>query len=109
MADKAERKARAQRAPERAPGTAAQAAKTGKGERAAKGKPEAAPAAPQVPRVPARLRERYRVEVVPRLTAEFHYTNRMRVPEVKKVVINMGLGEAGGNVKVIDTAAGGVA
>jgi large subunit ribosomal protein L5 len=96
MADKAERKARAQ--------GAAQAAKAGKGERAAKGKPEAAPAAPQVPRVPARLRERYRSEIIPSLMKEFNYANRMQVPEVKKVVINMGLGEAVGNVKVIDAA-----
>jgi large subunit ribosomal protein L5 len=96
MADKAERKARAQ--------GAAQAAKAGKGERAAKGKPEAAPAAPQVPRIPARLRERYRAEIVPSLMKEFSYRNRMQVPEVTKVVINMGLGEAVGNVKVIDAA-----
>ncbi len=98
MADKAERKARTQRAPE--------AAKAGKGEKAAKGKPDAARerAAPQVPRVPARLRERYRTAIVPSLMAQFSYTNRMRVPEVKKVVINMGLGEAVGNVKVIDAA-----
>jgi large subunit ribosomal protein L5 len=98
MADKAERKARAQRASE----GAAQAGKGGKGERAAKGKPEAA--APQAPRVPARLRERYRAEIVPNLMKEFNYTNRMQVPEVTKVVINMGLGEAVGNVKVIDAA-----
>jgi len=96
MADKAERKARAQ--------GAAQTAKAGKGERAAKGKPEAAPAAPQVLRVPARLRERYRAEIVPSLMKQFNYANRMQVPEVTKVVINMGLGEAVGNVKVIDAA-----
>jgi large subunit ribosomal protein L5 len=94
MADKAERKARAQ--------GAAQAAKGGKGERAAKGKPEAA--VPQVPRIPARLRERYRADIVPSLIKEFNYKNRMQVPKVKKVVINMGLGEAVANVKVIDAA-----
>jgi large subunit ribosomal protein L5 len=96
MAEKAERKARTQRVPEGA-------AEAGKRERAAKGKPEAAPA-PQVPRVPARLRERYRTEIVPALMKQFNYANRMQVPEVKKVVINMGLGEAVGNVKVIDAA-----
>ncbi len=98
MADKAERKARAQRAPE----GAAQAAKAGKGDKAAKGKPEAA--VPQVPAVPARLRERYRTEILPSLMKQFNYTNRMQVPQVRKVVINMGLGEAVGNVKVIDAA-----
>ena len=95
MAEKAERKARAQ--------GAAEAAKAGKGEKAPKGKPEGAPA-PQVPRVPARLRERYRSEIVPALMKQFNYTNRMQVPEVEKVVINMGLGEAVSNVKVIDAA-----
>jgi large subunit ribosomal protein L5 len=91
MAEKAERKAKAE------------AAKAGKGEKAPKGKPESPPA-PQVPRVPARLRERYRNEIIPALTKQFNYVNRMQVPEVKKVVINMGLGEAVGNVKVIDAA-----
>jgi len=98
MAEKAERKARAQGAAE-----AAKAAKAGKGEKAPKGKPEGAPV-PQVPRVPARLRERYRSEIVPALIKQFNYTNRMQVPEVEKVVINMGLGEAVSNVKVIDAA-----
>jgi large subunit ribosomal protein L5 len=94
MADKAERKARAQGTP--------QAAKAGKGEKAAKGKPEAA--VPQVPAVPARLRERYRTEILPSLMKQFNYTNRMQVPQVRKVVLNMGLGEAVANVKVIDAA-----
>jgi len=91
MAEKAERKVRDE------------AAKAGKREKASKGKPEAAPA-PQLPRVPARLRDRYRTEIIPALIKQFNYTNRMQVPEVKKVVINMGLGEAVGNVKVIDAA-----
>ncbi len=98
MADKAERKARAEA------GKAGKAAKAGRADKAAKGKPEAAPPAPQVPRVPARLRERYRTEIIPRLMTQFNYTNRMQVPKVKKVVLNMGLGEAVGNVKVIDAA-----
>ncbi len=98
MADKAERKARAEA------DKAGKAAKAGRADKAAKGKPEAAPPAPQVPRVPARLRERYRTEIIPRLMTQFNYTNRMQVPEVKKVVLNMGLGEAVGNVKVIDAA-----
>jgi large subunit ribosomal protein L5 len=97
MADKAERKARADA------GKAGKGEKGAKGEKAAKGKPEAA-AGPQVPRVPARLRARFRGEITQALMAEFGYTNRMQVPEVKKVVINMGLGEAVGNVKVIDAA-----
>jgi large subunit ribosomal protein L5 len=91
MAEKAERKARAT------------AAKSDKGEKAAKKGVEAAPA-PQVPRVPARLRERFHSHIAPALMQQFNYANRMQVPHVKKVVINMGLGEAVGNVKVIDAA-----
>jgi len=99
MADKAERKARTRGVPEKAP----EGAKGGKAEKAAKGKPGVAPA-PQIPRVPARLRERFRAEILPSLMKQFNYTNRMQVPEVKKIVVNMGLGEAVANVKVIDAA-----
>jgi large subunit ribosomal protein L5 len=53
----------------------------------------------------SRLRDRYLKEVVPALTKEFGYTNVMAVPKIKKVVINMGLGEATANVKIIDTGA----
>jgi large subunit ribosomal protein L5 len=56
-----------------------------------------------------RLRDRYLKEVVPALTKEFGYTNVMAVPKLEKVVINMGLGEATANVKIIDTGADEVA
>ena len=56
-----------------------------------------------------RLRDRYLKEVVPALTKEFGYTNVMAVPKIEKVVINMGLGEATANVKIIDTGADEVA
>jgi large subunit ribosomal protein L5 len=95
MAEKVERKARAEAAKASEPAKGGKGAKTGKGKAAA---------APQVPRVPARLRERYRREIAPALMAQFAYGNRMQVPEVKKVVLNMGLGEAVSNVKVIDAA-----
>jgi len=52
-----------------------------------------------------RLREKYLKEVVPALKKEFGYTNIMAIPKVTKVVINMGLGEATSNAKIIDTAA----
>jgi large subunit ribosomal protein L5 len=52
-----------------------------------------------------RLRDRYRAEVVPALQKEFGYTNVMAVPKVTKVVVNMGLGEATQNAKVVDTGA----
>jgi large subunit ribosomal protein L5 len=54
---------------------------------------------------PARLIARYRGEVVPALSKEFGYSNVMAVPRVTKVVINMGLGEATQNAKVVDTGA----
>jgi large subunit ribosomal protein L5 len=52
-----------------------------------------------------RLRERYQKEVVPTLKKEFGYKNIMAVPRIEKVVVNMGLGEATSNVKIIDTGA----
>ena len=50
-----------------------------------------------------RLREKYRAEVIPALQKEFGYKNVMAVPKVTKVVVNMGLGEATQNAKVVDT------
>ena len=52
-----------------------------------------------------RLREKYAKEVVPALTKEFGYKNVMAVPRIDKVVVNMGLGEATSNAKIIDTGA----
>ena len=52
-----------------------------------------------------RLREKYRGEVIPALQKEFGYKNIMAVPKVTKVVVNMGLGEATSNAKVVDTGA----
>jgi len=49
-----------------------------------------------------RLKERYLKDVVPALIKEFGYTNVMAVPRIRKVVLNMGLGEATQNVKIID-------
>ena len=51
----------------------------------------------------SRLRERYEKEVVPALRKEFGYGNVMAVPKIEKVVVNMGLGEATSNVKIIET------
>ena len=52
-----------------------------------------------------RLRERYAQSVVPALAKEFGYTNRMVVPKIEKIVVNMGLGEATENIKIIDAGA----
>ena len=51
-----------------------------------------------------RLKEKYLREVVPALMKEFGYTNVMAVPKITKVVVNMGLGEATQNAKIIDVA-----
>jgi large subunit ribosomal protein L5 len=53
----------------------------------------------------ARLKEKYQKDVVPALTKEFGYKNVMAVPRIEKVVVNMGLGEATSNAKIIDTGA----
>jgi large subunit ribosomal protein L5 len=53
----------------------------------------------------ARLKEKYQKEVVPALQKEFGYKNVMAVPKIEKVVVNMGLGEATSNAKIVDTAA----
>jgi large subunit ribosomal protein L5 len=52
-----------------------------------------------------RLKEKYAKEVIPALTKEFGYRNVMAVPRIQKVVVNMGLGEATSNAKIIDTGA----
>jgi large subunit ribosomal protein L5 len=52
----------------------------------------------------SRLREKYLKDVVPALQKEFGYTNVMAIPKVEKVVVNMGLGEATQNAKIIDVA-----
>ena len=52
-----------------------------------------------------RLRDKYRADVIPALQKEFGYKNIMAVPKVTKVVVNMGLGEATSNAKVVDTGA----
>src|SRR5258707_12987904 len=51
----------------------------------------------------ARLKAKYQKDVVPALQKEFGYKNVMAVPKIHKVVVNMGLGEATSNAKIIDT------
>ncbi len=50
------------------------------------------------------LREQYRGEVVPEMTRRFQYKNVLQVPRVEKVVVNMGVGDAVGNPKLLDAA-----
>jgi large subunit ribosomal protein L5 len=51
----------------------------------------------------SRLKDKYQKDVIPALRKEFGYKNVMAVPKIEKVVVNMGLGEATSNVKIIDT------
>ena len=53
----------------------------------------------------SRLREKYQKEVAPALAKEFGYKNVMAIPKIEKVVVNMGLGEATQNAKIVDTGA----
>jgi len=53
----------------------------------------------------SRLQERYKAETVPALMKRFGFKNAMAVPKVAKVVVNIGLGEASQNVKLLDVAA----
>ena len=52
----------------------------------------------------SQLKQFYEDEVVPKLKESFGYTNAMRVPKLKKIVLNMGLGEAIQNIKLLDSA-----
>ena len=87
MSKKEQKKAKAPKeAPERAPKEAAKKAK-------AKG-----------PQGPSRLHVRYSKDIVPALMKHFSYKNIMAVPKLEKIVINMGLGEAIANAKILDVA-----
>jgi large subunit ribosomal protein L5 len=79
--------------------------------KAAKEAAEAAPqeggkkaAKPKGPQEPPRLKVRYTKEIVPALMKHFTYKNIMAVPKLEKIVINMGLGEAIANAKIMDVA-----
>jgi large subunit ribosomal protein L5 len=52
----------------------------------------------------SQLKTYYQETVVPKLKEQFNYTNPMQIPKIEKVVINMGLGEAIHNIKIIDSA-----
>ena len=52
----------------------------------------------------ARLKERYKSEIAPALAKEFEIKNPMAVPKIEKIIINMGLGEASTNAKILDVA-----
>ncbi len=77
----------------------ARAAKGGKGEKGAAPKGGVIEAGP-----PPRLKKVYENEVVPALMKRFQYTSRMQVPRLNKIVVNMGVGDALQNIKMLDAA-----
>ena len=77
-----------------------------KGAKQAKAPEAAAPAKPREPepKIPARLRLKFESEVAPALMRELKIENKMRVPRLQKITINMALSEARDNVKILDSA-----
>ena len=76
-----------------------------KGEKGKTAPVEAPPARPKgTGSLPPRLREHYRKVAIPALMKERGYTNPFQVPRLEKIVVNMGVGEAKDNVKVLDAA-----
>ena len=56
------------------------------------------------PKIPARLKEKYQKEIIPKLREQFAYKSIMQVPRLEKIVINMGVGEAASDAKILDEA-----
>ncbi len=107
MADKEDKKA-----PKADKGPAADKAPNPKAERAAKAKADAAARAAKPagerepePKEPARLHKHFDDVIRAKLTEQFGYKNRMEVPRVDKIVLNMGVGEAVNDRKKVDLAA----
>jgi large subunit ribosomal protein L5 len=59
---------------------------------------------PSKPAQPARLKEQYRNEIAPALRQQFGYKSPMEVPRITKIVLNMGVGEATSDKKILDNA-----
>ena len=96
--------------PPKAPKGGAKPAKQGKEAKEAKASKEAKeakeprPARPAKPAAPARLHTYYRETVVGQLTKQFGYKTVMQVPRIEKIVLNMGVGEAVADKKIMDNA-----
>ena len=106
----AEKEKKEKTAPEKAkakakekPAKEAKAAKEAKPAEAA-AKAEKAPKAP-VEKIKPRLLDFYREECVPKMMQEFKYKSSMQVPRLQKIIINLGLGEAIQNIKLLESAA----
>jgi large subunit ribosomal protein L5 len=106
MAEKGSGKDKAKTAAKGAPKGAAKGADKKAAKTAAQPVDKAAvkAAAPASFKGTPRLLEYYRTECVPRMMQEFRYKSPMQVPRLKKVVVNIGLGEAIQNIKLLDSA-----
>jgi large subunit ribosomal protein L5 len=78
--------------------------KKGKGDQGGSSKASGGPVVSTAEAVAPRFAEKYTKEVIPALTKQFGYTNPNEVPKIEKIVINMGLGAAVANPKIIDSA-----
>jgi large subunit ribosomal protein L5 len=87
--------------------------KGAKGAKGTKGKGAAAPAVGARPPLPAgyvpRLHREYRERIVPALREKFGYKNIMQVPHISKIVVNIGVGDASQNAKLLDAVVGDLA
>ena len=118
MADKEEKKAKkpdkpprpqtSEQAGQAAKGKGDKAPKPAKGEKADKAEKAVAPREPE-PKVPARLKVQFDEVIRKRLAEQFSYKNRMQVPVLDKIVINMGIGEGVADRKKVDAAAADLA
>jgi large subunit ribosomal protein L5 len=66
--------------------------------------PSQASVTSSTPAIPPRLLDKYKDQVIPALTKQFNYKNPNQVPRLQKIVVNMGLGAAVANPKIIDSA-----
>src|SRR5436853_714847 len=90
--------------PERKPAPQQQQQQAKKKEAPKKEAPAPKPAAPEVPPPPARLANYYKEKVVPELMQRFGYKTVMQVPRLRKITVNMGVGETTTDKKVLDNA-----
>jgi large subunit ribosomal protein L5 len=79
-------------------------ARRGGGTGAARGREKQAAGAEEAARVPPRLKERYREQIAPAMREEFGYANVMQIPSLVKISVNMGVGEAARDAKLIEGA-----
>lgn len=99
-AEKAEKKAK----PQGKKGGGGEKGEGKKGAEAKKATPEAKPRAPRGPLPEPRLKTDFESRVLPDLIKHFGYRNRMQAPRLTKIVVNMRVGEATQNVKIVDGA-----